>query len=97
MSSDDHYSVAPLYSILTARDNDLAISIYERHQQMSFQIKVLQLNACDLRGMVYLELYRLYPVVKKVIKRFDIAVARFVLCTDIGYYRLRGDISPLRR
>ena len=36
MSSDDHYSIAPLYSILTARDNDLAVSVYERHKQMSF-------------------------------------------------------------
>ena len=28
-----------------------------------------------------------------MIQRFDIAISRFVLRTDVGYYRLRGDIS----
>ena len=84
MFGDNHNRIPDLDAILSGGDQNAAIAVDACHEQIFLEGKILERTVCYSGRLVHTEFNGFHTGIKQVIQRFNIAVGRVCLCTDLG-------------
>lgn len=92
MGRNDHDRIPHLDAVLAAWNDNGTVSVDKRDQKVFLQGQLSKGNIGYLGFFIHAEFNGFRPVIKHVVKGFDIAVHRIFFGTDISNDSFRGNI-----